>query len=164
MTKLPHVIVFGVLEKAFVVASDGNESLIPVNPKCCRALITVLNENSIMELHGHIYLRLESIIGDHPTMLNVYLGLPDGAKPADHPENLGGSIGLYGLRQASEKLENGEGGQGLGFSLDVSQIFKGLRLAGPPAPATIRVTVVPYRPIPEQARITIGKMSFFHVF
>lgn len=52
----------------------------------------------------------------------------------------------------------------MGFSLDVTRVFKELRLAGPPAPAAIRVSIVPYRPIPEEARVTIGKMSFFYVF
>jgi tyrosinase len=163
MPKPPNAIVLGALETALPVASKGTGSLVPIDPAACRGLMAARQKTFTTEIHGHIYLRLESITGDYPTVLNVYVGLPDGAAPAEHPEHLGGSIGLYGLPQASRKRENGEGGQGMGFSLDVTRVFKELRLAGPPAPAAIRVSIVPYRPIPEEARVTIGKMSFFYV-
>jgi hypothetical protein len=42
-------------------------------------------------------------------------------------------------------------------------LFKQLKLAGPPAPSSIRVDVVPYRPMAEKARISIGKMDLIHV-
>jgi len=161
--KPPHATqVLGTVEKALPVTSTGAASLVPLDPAACRALIAALDKPSKTELRGHVYLRLESITGDHPTVLNVYVGLPENANPAEHPEHRAGSIGLYGLRQASMKQKS-EGGKGMGFSLDVTRVFKELRLAEAPAPAAIRVNIVPYRPMPGQARITIGKMSFFHV-
>ncbi|HEV2693513.1 MAG TPA: hypothetical protein VG347_11505 [Verrucomicrobiae bacterium] len=151
----------GAPEKALPVTSTGTESLVPIDSACADWLIA--NQNSTTETRGHIFLRLESVIGDHPTMLNVYLGLPGGANPAEHPEHLAGSIGLYGLRQAGMKQETGEEGQGMGFKLDVTRLLKSLKPAGSPAPAAIRVSIVPYRPIPKEAKLTIGKITFFHV-
>lgn len=155
--------VFGTLEEALPVVSAGAESLVPIDSAACRALIAALDGTSSPEPRGQVYLRLESITGDHPTVLNVYVGLSEGASPAEHPEYFAGNIGLYGLRQASRKQATGEGGKGMGLSLDVTKVFKNLRLAGPPVPAAIRVSIVPYRPMPTKAQITVGKMSFLHV-
>ena len=155
--------VFGMVDKALPVVAAGVESLVPIDPAACRALIAALDQISSPEPRGQAYLRLESITGDHPTVLNVYVGLPEGASPTEHPEYLAGNIGLYGLQQASRKQETGGGSKGMSFSLDVTKVFKNLRLAGPPIPAAIRISIVPYRPMPANAQITVGKMIFLHV-
>lgn len=154
---------FGISENALPVVSAGAETLVPIDSAACHAVIAALDQTSSLEPRGQVYLRLESITGDHPTVLNVYVGLPEGANPADHPEHLAGNLGLYGLAQASRPQETGGGGKGMSLSLDVTKVFKNLRLAGPPIPAAIRVNIVPYRPMSAKAQITIGKMIFLHV-
>ena len=152
---------FGTARRAIQVTNGGAEEWVPVDPECCRVLAGVLDNASGKDLQGRVYLRLESIHGDHSTVLNVYLGLPNGAVPLDHPEHLAGAAGLFGVRQASRERGRKETADGLACSLDVTQVFKNLRLAGPPDPASIRVNIVPYRPMPENARISVGTISFF---
>lgn len=160
-TPAPARNVFGMVDTPLVVVSAGTESLVPIDPGAGRKLLAALDKTSSAEPRGLVYLRLESITGDHPTVLNVYVGLPEGASPAEHPGYLAGNIGLYGLQQASRKDANGEGGKGMAFSLDVTKVFKNLRLAGPPLSAAIRVSIMPYRPLPPNAEITVGKLIFF---
>lgn len=149
--------------QALSISSTGAFAVLPVASEVCHSLAVELEKLPETDLRGHVILRLTAITGDQPTVLEIYLALPEGAAPAAHPEHRLGSIGLYGLFQASEKDANGEGGQGMGFSLDATKLFKQLKLAGPPVPSSIRVDVVPYRPMAEKARISIGKMDLIHV-
>lgn len=158
--------VFGAVEEPFQVASTGSSSWITLDLPGYRALMAALDQAPPAKLRGLAYLRLQSVTGDFPTALKVYLGLPEGADPEEHPEHLAGGLGLYGLRQASRQTDQGEGGRGMSFSLDVTKVFSDLRLAVNPSartPAAIRVSIVPYRRMPVQAQLTIGKVTLCHV-
>ncbi len=148
---------------AIPVSANGAFAVLSVAAEACHSLAFEMEKLPETALRGSVILRMEAITGDQPTILEIYLALPEGAAPAAHPEHRLGSIGLYGLTQASVKDQNGAGGQGMGFSLDATELFKRLRLAGPPAPASIRVDVVPYRPMAANAHIRIGKMDLIHV-
>ncbi len=152
----------GSTTQALQLSPTGASVVLPVQPEACRALAAELAARSEADLTGHVYLRLEGITGDQPTLLEVYLALPEGAVAAEHPEHHLGTIGLYGLVQSSMKDKHGGGGQGMGFSLDATCLFKRLRLAGPPVPSGIRVDVVPKQPLAAKGRITIGKMHLLH--
>src|SRR4051794_4999903 len=128
--------VFGMLEKALPLGAAGAEAWVPVDLAAGEAVMAALEHAPAEADRGLVYLRIESITGDLPTVLNVYVGLPEGATPAEHPECLAGNLGLYGLHQASRG-----GGPGMGFSLDVTKVFKRLQLVWPPVPARIRVSI-----------------------
>ena len=69
-----------------------------------------------------VFLNLENVRGTHDaTVLSVYLNLPEGARPSDHPELLAGSVGLFGLRRA-EFRDGHHGGQSLNFVLEITKI------------------------------------------
>ena len=53
-------------------------------------------------------------------VLGVYINLPEGEKPGQHPELLAGSVGLFGLRQASAP-DGKHGGKGMNFTLDITK-------------------------------------------
>lgn len=155
-------ITVGSTPQALQLAPTGASVVLPVRPEACRALAAALEARPGNKPTGHVYLRLEGITGDQPTLLDVYLAVPEGAAAVAHPEHHLGSIGLYGLVQSSMKDERGGAGQGMGFSLDATCLFNRLRLAGPPAPSGIRVDVVPKRPLAEKGRITIGRIHLLH--
>ncbi|GEP40874.1 hypothetical protein [Brevifollis gellanilyticus] len=152
----------GSTTQALQLAPTGASVVLPVQPEACRALAAALETKSGADPRGEVYLRLEGITGDQPTLLDVYLSVPEGAAAAAHPEHHLGTVGLYGLVQSSMKDKHGGGGQGMGFSLDATCLFKRLRLAGPPVPSGIRVDVIPKRPLPEKGRIIIGKIHLLH--
>jgi len=103
-----------------------------------------------------VFLNLENVrgVGDS-TVFQVYVGLPAGANPADHPENLAGSIALFGVRKAS--LADGEhAGQGLTSTLEITNIVDALHLNN-----ALDVRIVPVNPVPADAGISIGRVSIF---
>jgi hypothetical protein len=145
------------------VTQSGSSAFIPVDAGYCHELSAAFDRDPAMGLLDRVELRIEGVTGNLPVPLAVYLGLPVGADPASQSENLGGTLGLYGLRQASAMQADGKVGRGMGFSLDVTHVFIRTRLAGPPTPTVIRVSVMPNKPLPDQVAITIGRMSFIHV-
>jgi len=106
-----------------------------------------------------VFLDLENVRGlSDATALQVYVGLPDGADPAAHPDRLAGSIALFGVRKAS--ATGGEhAGSGLTFVLDISQVVDTLHLGHDLDVDQLGVRIVPVRPVPENAGISIGRIS-----
>jgi tyrosinase len=74
---------------------------------------------------GRIHLNLENITGDEPVPHLVYINLPEGADPADHPERLAGSLPMFGLSEASG-ADSAHPGSGLHYSLDITPVVERL--------------------------------------
>jgi len=108
-----------------------------------------------------VFLNLENVRGayDSPAF-QVYVGLPDGANPADHPELNAGSIALFGVRKAS-LVDEEHGGQGLTYVLEITNIVDKLHLSGALNVGALDVRIVPARPVPADANVTIGRVSIF---
>jgi len=108
-----------------------------------------------------VFVALENVRGAFDaSVLSVYINLADGAKPADHPELLAGSVALFGLRNASQK-DGSHGGEGLNFVLEITKIIDQLYLDKAFDVNSIQVRVVPRQPLPDQAQITIGRISIY---
>ena len=108
-----------------------------------------------------IFLNLENIRGlAGEAILDVYVGLPDGANPADHPERLAGSAALFGLRKASIPDEE-HAGQGLTFVLEITTIIDALHLNNALDVDALNVRIVPRMPVPDEANVSIGRVSVF---
>ena len=112
-------------------------------------------------LPDRVFLNLENVRGlSDAAAFQVYVGLPEGAKPADHPDRLAGSVGLFGVRKAS--LADGEhAGQGLTFALEITNIVDALHLNNSLDVDSLDVRIVPTKPVPEQAKVSIGRVSIF---
>ena len=108
-----------------------------------------------------VYLNLENVRGTHDaSVLSVYIDLPEGEKPSEHPELLAGSVGLFGLRRAS--LKDGQhAGEGLDFVLDITKIVDALHLNHALDADSLHVTIVPYQQVPDAAQITVGRISIY---
>lgn len=159
----PQITLVGTIETALELNTSGSSVVLPVDPVACQALATAMNETPARFAQDEVCLRVESIKGSFPAVLNVYVSLVHGDGTNAHSQHLVGTLGLYGVEQASRKDKYGAGGQGMGFTLDISQTFKNLKLAGPPTPKSICVAIVPAHPLHKNARIRIGKISLFHV-
>jgi tyrosinase len=108
-----------------------------------------------------VFLNLENVRGlIDSTAFQVYIGLPEGVDPADYPERRAGGIALFGVRKAS--LADGENaGQGLTFVLDITNIIDELHLNNTFDVETLDVRIVPIKPVPEDAQVSIGRVSIF---
>ncbi|HEY1263764.1 MAG TPA: hypothetical protein VGF06_09585 [Terriglobales bacterium] len=92
--------------------------------------------------------------------LEVYLNVPAGAAPENHPELLAGSLGLFGVEQVS-RTEGERVGHGMSFKLDVTDLFLGLAARKDFDARTLRVYFVQGgwdAPLP---RVRIGRVSLY---
>ena len=108
-----------------------------------------------------VFLNLENVRGlVDSTAFRVYVGLPEGANPADYPQLLAGSIALFGVRKASMADEE-HAGQGLNFVLEITHIVDALHLNNAFDVDHLDVRLVPVKPVPDEAQVTIGRISIF---
>jgi tyrosinase len=108
-----------------------------------------------------IFLNLENVRGlNDATAFSVYINVPEGDDPIRHPELLAGSIALFGVRKAT--LADGQhAGDGLTFVLEITHIIDALHLAGALNVSQLHVRLLPMKPVPEAAQISIGRISIF---
>ncbi len=105
-----------------------------------------------------VFLNLENIRGAADGgLLQVYVGLPEGAKPSAHPELRAGSVGLFGVDATSHP---DGGAQGMTAVLEITRIVEGLHLADA-LPENLAVTIVPLRPLPQNTDLSIGRVSVY---
>jgi len=108
-----------------------------------------------------IFLNLENVRGLYDaTAFSVYINVPEGEDPAQHPELLAGSIALFGVRKAT-LAEGAHAGDGLTFVLEITHIIDAMHLAGALNASQLQVRLVPIKPVPEAAQISIGRISIF---
>jgi tyrosinase len=108
-----------------------------------------------------VFLNLENIRGiADATAFQVFINLPQGANPAEHPELLAGSVGLFGVREASLADEK-HAGQGLTVALEITDIVDSLHLDNALDVDQLSVRLLPANPVHEEDNITIGRVSVF---
>jgi len=107
-----------------------------------------------------VYLRIENLTcGQRAPAYDVYLGLPAGADPKKHPENLVGRLPMFGLAEAS-KLEGPHAGSGLTFALEVTKLVEKLSQEPGWDPVKLPVSFVPVRET-NGARVRVGRVSLY---
>jgi tyrosinase len=108
-----------------------------------------------------IFLNLENVRGlNDATAFNVCINLPEGEDPKQHPENVAGSIALFGVRKATMS-DDKHAGDGLTFVLEITHIIDNLHLAGALDANQLHVQLIPLKPVPEEAQVSIGRISIF---
>jgi tyrosinase len=108
-----------------------------------------------------IFLNLEDIRGvSDAAAFRVYVGLPDGADPAQHPENLAGTVSLFGVTKAT-KADSPHGGNGLNEVLEITSIVDALHLRQSLDADHLKVRFVPRTEIGPQHKISVGKVSLY---
>jgi len=128
-----------------------------VRQKVVRSLLTA----SQAAIPDRIYLNLENVRGAQgASALSIFVNLPEGANPSDHPELLAETVTLFGLHRAS--LVDGKHlGGGLSFLVDISPIVDLMHVDNQLNDDNLRVTIVPSFPLSEGASITVGRVSVY---
>ena len=156
-----NVELVGASPEAVSLSSTGARTSVKLDRDVRRKVTESLAAATEAVPPDRLFLNLENVRGTHDaSVLSVYVNLPEGASPADHPELLAGSVGLFGLRRASME-EGAHAGQGLNFVLDITRIVDALHLRDAFDVETLPVRIVPHGPIPEQAQITVGRVSIY---
>ena len=148
-------------EQVRVVGTDIKTSL-TLDPAVQRKVTDSLRSvtTAAPRAPDRVFLNLENVRGaNDATAFHVYIDPPAG-DPAQHPDHMAGSIALFGVRKAT--LADGEhAGDGLTFVLDITHVIDRLHLAGALNSGTLSVVLVPVRPVPESAHISIGRISVY---
>ncbi len=155
-----EVELIGANEQALPITGAGTQTTVKLDPAGRQAVAASLDAATVKE-PDRVYLSLENVQGTHdPGVLSVYVNLPAGANPDDHPELLAGSVGLFGLGGASSPGSK-HGGTGLAFTLDITDIVDSLHLHKTLQNDSLQVTIVPHKPIPQNAKITVGQLRVY---
>jgi tyrosinase len=156
-----NVELVGANQEALAITGSGARTTVTLDTDVRRKVSASLAAASEAAPPDRIFLNLENVRGTHDaSVLDVYINLPEGANPSAHPEHLAGSVGLFGLRRAS-LMDDKHGGEGLNFSLEITKIVDALHLGNELDVDSLQVRIVPHRPVPEQADITVGRISIY---
>jgi tyrosinase len=108
-----------------------------------------------------IFLNLENVRGLNDAIaFNVYINVPEGDDPANHPELKAGSFALLGVRKAT-MTDAQHAGNGLTFVIEITDVIDRLHLAGALNTNELHVRLVPRQPVSDEAQIRIGRISVF---
>jgi len=156
-----NVELVGANQGALPITGAGASTTVKLDTGVRQKLSASLAKASETAPPDRVFLNLENVRGARDAyVLSVYINLPEGAKPSDHPELLAGSVGLFGLRSASLK-DGKHGGEGLNFVLEITKIVDALHLRNALDADSLHVTIVPHQSVPEQAQITVGRISIY---
>jgi tyrosinase len=118
-----------------------------------------------------VYLNVENITGaGGPTSYAVYLNVPPGEDPEQHPDLYAGLLPMFGVREAS-RVDRNHPGSGLHYSLDVTNVVRTLQAQNAWDPNDLRVTFIPDdepvatdRPLAAAAvaPIQVGRVSLYY--
>jgi tyrosinase len=144
-----------------VVRVGGQPAItgVDLEPQAAAAGVAAMGATARGQEVTRLYLALESVRGSAPSpLLEVYVNLPEGADPQAHPELHAGSLTLFGLDVASQP-DGDHGGNGLGYTLDITDLARRLEQAGGFDPNHLRVTLVPGEQISADNPITVDRIS-----
>ena len=97
-----------------------------------------------------VFLNLENVRGlSDATKFHVYVN-----------NHLAGSIALFGVRKATQADEE-HAGKGLTFVLEITKIVDELHLSNAFNADALDVRIAPLNPVPEEANVSIGRISIF---
>lgn len=142
----------------------GVSTAVQIDPGVKQKVVRSLRaaaESAQPALPDRVYLKLENIHGTAGgAVFEVFVELPDAPPPGGVSSFHAGSVGLFGLRRASV-ADGQHAGSGLTFILDITRNVDELHLGNRLDSGALRVSLVPSQPLPEDADITVGRVSVF---
>jgi tyrosinase len=108
-----------------------------------------------------VYLNLENVRTESGGgAYDVYVALPPGADPAAHPENLAGTLSLFGVQEAT--LASGpHAGNGVTTVLDITAIVDRLHLQNALDVEHLPVRFVPTEHVAPGHTVSVGRVSIY---
>jgi tyrosinase len=140
----------GAHDGALEVKSSGARATVKLEPTVRQKVSSGLAAASDTALPDHVYLQLENVRGNRDSyILRVSVNGHEA-----------GTVSLFGLRRAS-LMDAAHGGKGLTFILDITNIIDNLFLDNTLDQDALDVKVVPNEAVPDNAEITIGRISVY---
>ena len=149
----------GATARPAVIGDVATEVRVDLDERAAASGVAAMGATDAGEEVTRLYLALKMVKGAAPSpVLGVYLNVPAGKVPGDHPELLAGELTLFGLNVASDP-DGRHGGNGLGFTLDITDLAGRLSAAGGLDPDHLRVTLVPGDGLSADRPVTVEQVS-----
>ncbi len=149
----------GANAEAITVGGQPAVTRLQLEPAAAASGVARMSVTAPGEKVSRFYLKLEGIKGRAPSpLVEVYVNLPAGADPHDHPDLRVAGITLFGLNVASAP-DGGHGGNGLGYTLDITDVVKKLTEGGDFKPDDLRVTLVPGKGVSADKPVTVDQIA-----
>lgn len=133
----------GANEMTVTVGSAAAETRVSLDEVASAGAVTKMGAITPGEEVVRLYLALEGITGTAPSpQLSVYVNVPEGDNPDDHPELRAGAPRLFGLNVASDP-DGQHGGNGMAIKMDITDLAARLKAKGDFDLDHLRVTLVP---------------------
>jgi len=108
-----------------------------------------------------IFLNLENVRGaNDAATFYVYVNLPQGTNPEQHPEHLAGAVSLFGVRKAT-RIDDSHAGNGINETLEITDIIDALHLNNSLDLDHLDVQFVPRTNIKPGDGISVGRVSVY---
>lgn len=151
----------GANQQSLPIKGSGVSTTVRLDPGVRRKVTASLARASETAVPDRVFLNLENVRGvEDATILDVYINLPEGAKPSAHPELFAGSVSLFGLRRASAK-DAKHAGEGLNLVLDITDVVDALHLKNALDVDSLNVRIVPANEVRDEDQITVGRVSIY---
>ena len=161
MDKPKNVELVGASAGSVPIRGDLVKASVQLDPTARKMVVASLRAAFETAAPDRVFLNLENVRGNaDATTFSVYIDVPKSDKPTDHPERLAGSVALFGVSKAS-KPNDEQAGQGLNYVLEISRIVDALHLQDKLDANQLQVSIVPFRPVPDEAEVTIGRISVY---
>jgi tyrosinase len=133
----------------------------PTTARVIRSLQSMALAGAAAREPDRVYLNLENIRSESGSgSYSVYVALPEGANPAEHPENLAGTLSLFGVRRAT--LADGpQAGNGLTTVFDITNIVDRLHMSQALDVEHLPVRFVPSSNAGPQQSVSVGRVSIY---
>jgi tyrosinase len=155
-----NVELLGATHASVALTGSGARARVQLDAGVRRKVSASLAAASVAAPPDKVFLQLDNVVGKTGGVLGVYINLPEGGKPGENQHLLAGSIGLFGLRQASDPAGK-HGGKGMNFTLDITKVVDQLHLNQSFDLDSLSVNLVSSSAIPASDPITVGRISIY---
>jgi len=139
----------------------------PINAPTGPAANVLANAENATAQTVHLVLENVKATARPVETYEVYVNVPEGSKPQDHPELMAGVMAPFGVVEASS-ADNPHGGDGMNYSMDITRIVDKLKAANNWDPKKLHVSFVPHRfPGDREANVEmkplqVGRISLYY--
>lgn len=110
-----------------------------------------------------VFLNIENVTGTgSPNGYSVYINVPENEDPRKHEDLCAGTLPMFGVKEASRASKK-HAGDGLHYSLEVTEIVERLQAQNAWDPAKLRVTFVPDDEPERKRTVASADEQRFHV-
>lgn len=130
-----------------IAGTSDVRAAVPLDRQVQRKVSASLAAAAADQAPDRVFLNLENVRGlNDAATFNVYVN-----------ERLAGNISLFGVRRTTV----GHGGQGQTFVLEITNIVDELHLQNAFDLDKLEIRIEPLTPVPEEANVSIGRVSIF---